>query len=93
MKVTVTRLRELGKRRHNVDSDPGVAGDMTLAVVGTVTELKLADPNDQQMKPIIPILYEAQLVTLHGNSMLFRGYEKGRDDAGHVQEWRAVIPS
>jgi hypothetical protein len=93
MKVTVTRLRERGKRRHDHDiqADQGVTGDLSLATVGSVKELKLADLNDQQLKPVIPVLYEAQLVNLHGNSMLYRGFEKGHDGAGYVQEWRAVV--
>jgi hypothetical protein len=92
MRATITRLRERGKRRHEtkINSDPGIAGDLTLSVVGTVRELKLADPNDQQMKPLIPILYEPELTTMHGNGMLFRGYESV-DGAGYVQEWRAVL--
>lgn len=93
MKATVTRLRERGKRRHDHDiqADQGAVGDLSLATVGSVKELKLADLNDQQMKPIIPILYEAQLVNLHANSMLFRGFERGSDGAGYVQEWRALL--
>jgi hypothetical protein len=94
MHATITRLRDRGKRRnnHQIDSDPGTAGDLSLATVSGVYELKLADADDsQQQKPIIPILYEAQLITMHGNSMLFRGYEKGADGAGYVQEWRAVL--
>jgi hypothetical protein len=93
MYVTITRLRERGKRRsdHDIDSDPGATGDLTLASVAGVIQLNLAARNDQQMKPIVPILYQAELVTMHGNGMLFRGYEKGSDGAGYVQEWRAVV--
>jgi hypothetical protein len=94
MYATITCLRERGKRRndHQIDSDPGTAGDLILAMVGGVYELKLADIDDsQQQKPIIPSLYDARLVSMHGNGMLFRGYERGSDGAGYVQEWRAVM--
>jgi hypothetical protein len=92
MKATVTRLRERGKRRHDHDiqADQGTVGDLSLATVGPVKELKLADVNDQQMKPVIPVLYDAQLVNLQANSMLYRGFES-IDGAGYAQEWRAVI--
>lgn len=92
MKATVTRLRERGKRRSNrdIDSDQGVTGGLTLATVGSVIELRLSDIEDQQMKPLIPILYEAQLVSMHHAIMLFRGCESV-DGAGYVQEWRAVV--
>jgi hypothetical protein len=93
MYATITRLRERGKRRsdHDIQSDQGTTGDLTLASVSGVIQLNLAARNDQQMKPIVPILYQAELITMHGNSMLFRGYEKGADGAGYVQEWRAVV--
>jgi hypothetical protein len=96
MHATITRLRERGKRRneHQIQSDQGVAGDLGMAMVSGVYELKLADIDDsQQQKPIIPSLYDAQLITVQGRSMLFRGYEKGADGAGYVQEWRAVLQS
>jgi hypothetical protein len=94
MKVTVTRLRERGKRRsdHEIQNDPGTTGDMRLAAVAGIPELSLAAVEDEQKrKPIIPSLYNAELVTMHDNGMLFRGYEKGSDGAGYVQEWRAVV--
>jgi hypothetical protein len=94
MYATITRLRERGKRRsdHDIQNDPGTTGDMRLAAVAGILELSLAAIEDeQQRKPIIQSLYDAKLVTMHGNGMLFRGYEKGTDDAGYVQEWRAVV--
>lgn len=95
MKVTVTRLRERGKRRHDHDigADPGTTGDLSLATVGTTKELKLSDINDQQMKPVIPILYAAQVISVQANSMIFRGFEQGADGAGYLQEWRAIVGS
>jgi hypothetical protein len=92
MKVTVTRLRERGKRRsdHQIAADPGTVGDLTMAAVGGIMQLNLAAFDDQQMKPLIPVLYQAELVTMHGNGMLFRGYESV-DGAGYVQEWRAIL--
>jgi hypothetical protein len=38
----------------------------------SVHELKLAELDDsQQRKPIIPSLYDAQLINMHGRGMLF----------------------
>ncbi|PIL41931.1 hypothetical protein CR105_27025 [Massilia eurypsychrophila] len=54
-----------------IGADPGARGDMILVRVADRTERKLADPNDAQMKPIIPVLYHARLTTMHGNRMLF----------------------
>jgi hypothetical protein len=94
MKVTVTRLRERGKRRsdHQIGADPGTVGDMRLATVAGVKELSLAALGDeQQRKPIIPNLYMAEIQNLHDDGMLYIGYEKGPDGAGYVQEWRAIL--
>jgi hypothetical protein len=92
MRATVTRLRERGKRRHDhtINSDPGVTGDMTLAQVSGVYQLEIYEENNQQMKRLIPTLYEPQVVTMHGSIMLWRGVESV-DGAGYVQEWRAVV--
>jgi hypothetical protein len=85
-------LRERGRRKndHAIQSDPGTTGDLTLAAVAGVMQLNLAAFNDQQMKPLVPILYQAELVTMHGDKMLFRGYESV-DGAGYVQEWSAIV--
>jgi hypothetical protein len=93
MKVTVTRLRELGKRRtdHDIDNDPGVYGEITLAPVASVHQLKLSEVNDQQLKPLIPILYVQGPPNIHGSVMLYLGFEKGSDGGSHVQEWRIIV--
>jgi hypothetical protein len=63
------------------------------ALCGTSQELKLAAADDSQQKPLIPILYDARLVTMHGNKMLFRGLDRsGADDAAqYLQEWSVMV--
>ena len=93
MKAHVKILRRNGERRseRDIGADPGVRGNMTMVVVGTRTELKLADPNDSQMKPLIPVLYHARLTTMHGNRMLFQGLTAPREDGGQPQEWSVEV--
>jgi hypothetical protein len=40
-------------------------------------------------------LYDARLVTMHGNKMLFKGEERPQGDAGpaYVQEWSVLVTS
>lgn len=91
MYVRAKRLREHGRRRHNqeIATDDGVAGELTLASVGAVYQLNLNDPNSSVHAPLLPVLYEARLITLHGDKMLFKGEERPQGDAGpaYTQEW------
>jgi hypothetical protein len=94
MHCKVKILRRAGQRRHDHDisADPGIDGDLTLARVGATLQLKLAARDDSQQKPLIPILYDTHLVTMHGNKMLFYGVE--RSDGSEVeQEWTAMVLS
>jgi hypothetical protein len=86
-------LRSRGQRRpdHEIASDAGHDGELTLALCGGAYELKLAARDDSQQKPIIPILYDARLVTMHGNKMLFRGIERTESGAGYEQELSAMV--
>lgn len=54
-------------------------------------ELKVSAHNDQTGTPLIPILYDARLTTMHGNKMLFRGVERDSNGAEFVQEWSVQI--
>lgn len=93
MKALVKILRRNGERKseRDIGADQGVLGVMTMVRIGERTELKLAAPNDSQMKPIIPELYHARLVTLHGNRMLFQGLTAPREEGGQPQEWSVEI--
>lgn len=37
------------------------------------------------------ILYVQAPPNIHGDGMLFLGFEKGADGAGYVQEWRVMV--
>lgn len=93
MLVTVKILRSRGIRKAERDilSGPGHVGDLTMTACGPSYDLKLADPADAQMKPLIPLLNYAQVVTIHGAKMLFRGIERAADGAEYVQEWSVLV--
>lgn len=93
MKAHVKILRRDGVRKseRDIGSDPGTHGVMTMVRIGERTELKLAAPSDSQMKPLIPELYHARLVTMHGNRMLFQGLTAPREEGGLPQEWAVEI--
>ncbi len=85
----VKRLRERGRRLHNRDisASPGVRGELIVGICGCSPEAKIYEPNDQQRRPLIPELQNAQLVTMTATGMLLHGTERGPDGAEYVQEW------
>jgi hypothetical protein len=89
----VKQLRHRGIRKNDreIQSAQGTAGDMTLALCAGGCELKLSTDDGSRQEPIIPILAEARLITMHGNKMLFRGIERGPDGAEHIQEWSVLV--
>jgi hypothetical protein len=95
MYATVKRLRERGLRKvpEGIQSDPGTTGDLRLAKAknGTVPELRVLGGDGMRPESLLPILYEAALVTMLNELMLFRGVERGADGAEYVQEWSAMI--
>jgi len=40
-----------------------------------------------RFKPLIPMLYHARVVAMHGNRMLLHGLTALRDQGGMPQEW------
>ena len=93
MKVHVKILRRNGERKseRDIHGDPGTQGNMTMVIVEGRTELKLSDPNDSQMKPLVPVLYHARVTTIHGNRMLFQGLTAPRAEGGQPQEWSVEV--
>ena len=91
----VKRLRNRGIRKHDreIQSDQGAAGDLTLAMCGGGPELKLSRDDGSRQEPIIPVLIDAKLVTMHSDKMLFRGVERGEGGAEYVQEWSVMVPN
>lgn len=89
----VKRLRVRGARKHDreIQADSGIAGELTLSICGGGPEAKLARHDDSRQEPIIAVLNNAQLVTMHGDKMLFKGYERGDSGAEYVQEWSVMV--
>lgn len=71
----VKRLRNRGVRKHDreIQTDPGMAGDMTLALCSGGCELKLAADDGSRQEPMLRVLYEARVITMNGSKMPFRG--------------------
>jgi len=89
----VKRLRSGGIRKNDRDiqADPGAAGELTLSISSGGPQAKLAKHDDSRQEPIIPILTDAKLVTMHLDKMLFRGIERGEGGAECVQEWSVMV--
>lgn len=87
----VKRLRARGKRLsdHEIASAPAVAGEVRVYGMGATMQASVTDPNRQVGDPLVPLLYEARLTTMHGPGMLLKGEERPQGDAGpaYVQEW------
>lgn len=90
---TVKRLRNRGIRKHGREilADQGTTGDITLAMCAAGPELKLSSDDGSRQEPIIPVLNDAKLITMHGDKMLFKGYERGEGGAEYVQEWSVRV--
>lgn len=89
----VKRLRTRGVRKHDreIQSDQGTAGELTLSMCGGGPEARLSRHDDSRQEPIIPVLIDAKLVTMHSDKMLFRGIERGEGGAEYVQEWSVMV--
>jgi hypothetical protein len=85
----VKRLRHRGRRLpdREISASTGVRGELVVAICGYRPEATLYEPSDQQRKPLIPELQNAQLITMTTTGMLFYGTEKSQDGAECVQEW------
>lgn len=96
MRGKVKRLRVHGRRLSNIEisrAEP-VEGELRLDGQQWTMEyvLALRRPNDNASAPLMQ-LFAAQLVTMHGDGMLFRGIERPQGDDGpaYVQEWSVMI--
>ena len=92
----VKQLRRNGARRsdHQIQSEPGIDGQLTMASVGGIYELKLHVANDGSSRdPLIPVLLDARLISMHGDKMLFRGLERcgGTESTTFLQEWSVMF--
>lgn len=91
----VKRLRRHGKRLTNreVAQAPYVEGNLTLVGLKGMYVLEVCRPDSQVRPGLLPVLYEAKLITMHNGGMLFKGEERpaGDDGPAFVQEWSVMI--
>ncbi len=91
----VKQLRERGTRLSDRDIAKAahVEGEVTLAGLGPTLVAQVRDPNSQVGTGLLPQLYDARLISMHGEKMLFKGEERPNGDAGpaYVQEWAVVV--
>lgn len=91
----VKRLRIRGVRRslRDIQADDGTLGHLTMVTVGPRRELKLhGSGDDAQQNPTIPILFDAVLISMHGQRMMVMGFERQGDQGDPLapttmQEW------
>lgn len=91
MQAKIKRLRERGQRisDHQIASAVPVEGELLVYGMGGSIQATVTDPASQVGDPLIPILYEAKLTTMHGAGMLLKGEERPQGDKGpaYIQEW------
>jgi len=86
-------LREKGVPRttQEITEDPGFEGELRFSSAGAARAAILIEQDDEHMRPIIPPLEHAELVTMHVDMMRFRGIERDKGGVGYEQEWSVRI--
>jgi len=92
----IKRLRIGGARRSDreIQSDPGVVGHITVALVGGTREMSLYGAGDDARRvPLIPLLLNPTIVAMGNARMLVTGLERKGDADGptFMQEWAIEI--
>lgn len=95
MRVQVKAIRHRGVRLSDFDipSIIPVEGIIRVYGLGTTIQLSVSASDDQQHVPLLPDLYDARLVTMQGDKMLFAGIQRTADprEAQYLQEWSVLI--
>jgi hypothetical protein len=88
-------LREKGAPRspQDISEDPGFEGELRFTSAGATSTAILVEQDDEHMRPLIPSIEHAQLVTMHVDMMRFRGIERDKAGVGYEQEWSVKIIS
>ncbi len=91
----VKQLRRGGKRlsTHDIHRADYVEGEVRVyGLAGTIVA-SVSKPDSQVGDPLLPVLYDARLVSMHGTGMLFKGEERPQGDAGpaYIQEWSVMV--
>ena len=91
----VKRLRIAGKRssNHEIARAGFAEGEVRVYGLAGVIVACVTAPDSQVGDPLIPLLYDAKLISMHGTGMLFKGEERPQGDAGpaYIQEWSVMI--
>lgn len=96
-KVKLLRQRGARRRDQEIGADLGTAGHLTLASMGGIYQLQLyAQGDDSHQTPLVPVLFDAKIISMHGARMMFRGFERAGDqvDPGaqsFMQEWAVEV--
>ncbi len=91
----VKQLRRGGKRlsNHDIARSEFVEGEVRVYGLAGVIVACVTKADSQVGDPLIPLLYDAKLVSMHDRGMLFKGEERPQGDAGpaYIQEWSVMI--
>lgn len=94
MKVSVKAIRHHGIRYTDtqIASIEPTEGYLAFYGVGTTLEITLTN-GDALRQPLLPVLYDARLVSMHNAKMLFAGIQRTADKnaAQYFQEWSVTI--
>ncbi len=101
----IRQLRHEGIRRPDVEvaADAGFAGVVTMSMAGTTRQMTLSAPETAQGVEnaegrsvlLLSPLYEPQLLSMHADGMIVRGWQRVLNDrtgkntpgATYLQEW------
>ena len=91
----VKRLRNRGQRLSDreIGQAPFVEGAIKVYGLGTGIVATVTNPTSQVGDPLLPILYEAKLITMNSGGMILKGEERPQGDTGpaYVQEWSVRV--
>jgi hypothetical protein len=95
----IKRHREAGRRKadRDISADVGVIGHVSVFRQGSeIVAAAYATGGTGQPGAILPLLYRARLVTMHGHGMLLQGWERplGCDQVdadGNKQKWSVKL--
>jgi hypothetical protein len=91
--IKLLRARGERKAERDISADPGTIGNLTVFRQGNeIVAAVYAGGGMGQPGELVPTLYRARLVTMHGEAMLFQGWERPlgydqQDIDANKQEW------
>lgn len=91
----VKQLRRSGKRlsTHDIQRADYVTGEVRVYGQAGVIVACVTSADSQLGDPMIPLLYDAKLISMHNQGMLFKGEERPQGDGGpaYIQEWSVMV--